>query len=352
MKKQIFILVLAFFAIGISTSFAQIASDPPTCVATALSPAVGSTYNYATTITALPGSYSGIGNYTWYITKNVNVLTGAPEAPNGPEFVASGSATYNTPTAGPGGNNLSIVWNSAALALNIPYYLVVKYSENNTLVTCTASNMKVYRIKPVNTWWLKIASASDALGTAGGVSVCAADLSKALMTENAGVGTIEYLYGQNVLFAKISSTNYTGNWTPTMRVTGLFGDQTIASFTWVNIGGTTGSGTFTAASVDANGNGTYSTSAMPSLYAGQDIAITLTLNNNHHEALADQPIALAINGIYSSGATNFKHKSNVNGPCTDATDFEDTVNKVINARPGVNQVAPSTFAVPNPPIQP
>jgi len=351
MKKQIFILVLTFFAIGISTSFAQTAFDAPTCTATALSPAVGSTYNYATTITALAGSYSGIGNYKWYITKDVNIITGAPVA-SGTEFVASGAATYNTVTAGPGGNNINIVWNSAALALNIPYYLVVRYSENNTSVTCTASNMKVYRIKPVNTWWLKIASASDALGAAGGVSVCAADISKALMTENAGVGTIEYLYGQNVLFAKISSTNYTGNWTPTMRVTGLVGDQTIASFTWVNIGGTTGSGTFTAASVDANGNGTYSTSAMPSLYAGQDIAITLTLNNNHHEALADQQIALAINGIYSSGATNFKHKSDVNGTCTDATDFEDTVTKVINARPGVNQVAPSTFVVPNPAIQP
>ena len=202
MKKQIFILVLTFFAIGISTSFAQTAFDAPTCTATALSPAVGSTYNYATTITALAGSYSGIGNYKWYITKDVNIITGAPVA-SGTEFVASGAATYNTVTAGPGGNNINIVWNSAALALNIPYYLVVRYSENNTSVTCTASNMKVYRIKPVNTWWLKIASASDALGAAGGVSVCAADISKALMTENAGVGTIEYLYGQNVLLSLI-----------------------------------------------------------------------------------------------------------------------------------------------------
>ena len=348
MKKQIFILVLAFFAIGISTSFAQLASNPPTCVATALSPAVGQTYNYATTITAT-SSYSGIGSYKWYVTKNANLITGAPEAP-GTEFVASGAATYNTATAGPGGNNLSIVWNSAALALDIPYYLVVRYSENNTSVTCTASNMKVYRIKPVNTWWLKIASASDAAGTAGGISVCAADLSQALMTETAGVGTVEYLYGQNVLFAKISSTNYTGNWTPTIRVTGLVGDQTIASFTWINVGGTTGSGTFTEATVDVNKNGTYSTTAMPSLYAGQDIAVVLTINNNHHEALADQTIALAIDGVYTSGASNFNDKSDVNGACSNSLPFEDTVDKKINARPGVNQVAPSTFATPNPPI--
>jgi len=333
---------MALIAISFSTAYGQNGpSDAPICVATALTPAAGQSYNYAATIPALAGSYDGTGNFKWYVTKDVNLLTGAVVANNAGEIIASGAGSYNANVAG--GSNIDIIWTSAALAAAVPYYLVVRYEEPNEsgASTCTSMNMKVYRIMPINTFWLKIESVADAIGTAGGVYQCAADITGAVMSEPAG--TVEYTYGQNVLYVKITASGYVGNWTPTLQLTGAVLDQSIGSagITWKS---GAASGTFTSGAI----NGVYTSSApMPSTMAGTEIIVTIPIDNNHHEALADQTIAVAIDGSYVGGSTTFNDKSNVNGPCTDALAYEDTVDKIIKARPGVNPVGPNTF-VPAP----
>lgn len=349
MKKQLLFIILAFFAM--SQSFGQnTAFDPPTCVATALSPAPGEKYTYQVTISGPTGAFDGDGNYKWYVTDNVDLLLNSAIINNdGSIFTASGGGSYNLATGGT--NTIDIVWTSAALATAKPYYLVIRYQEaNGTSGTpsCEAMNMKVYRIVPINTFWLRIESVADATGTAGGSIQCAAEVSKAVITEPAG--TVEYTYGQNVLYVKVSASGYVGNWIPTLRLSGLVENQSIGSagITWTS-GGL--SGTFTGAA-GPFGNGDYtSNNPMPSTIAvtpavtGSEIIITIPIDNNLHEALADQTIKVAIDGYFEDAlkTAKFKDKSNVNGACSDASDFEDTVDKIIKARPTVAPVAPNTF---------
>jgi len=338
MKKQIFILIMALIAISFSTAYGQTAFDPPTCTATALTPAAGEKYNYAATITG--AGYDGTGNFTWYVTQDVNLLTGAV-IPNNAAIIATGAGSYNTAIAS--ADNIDIIWTSAALADGNPYYLAVKYEQANSTGSCSAMNMKVYRVVPINTFWLRIESVADASGTAGGVEQCAAAVTGATMTEPAG--TVEYTYGENVLYVKISATGYVGNWTPTLRITGAVDDQAIGAsgITWTSGGA---NGIFTGGGAFGNGDYT-SNNPMPSTMAvapaitGTEIIVTIPLANNHHEALADQTISVAIDGFYANGATVFNDKSDVNSACSDALAFEDTVNKIIKARPGITATDPT-----------
>jgi hypothetical protein len=346
MKKQILFLLVALFAVTAAFAQSGTPSDAPTCVATALTPAAGEKYNYAATISG-PG-FDGAGNFTWYVTQDVNLLTGAVVANDGTEIIASGAGMYNAPIAG--ANNIDIIWTSAALATAKPYYLVVKYEQANSTATptCTAQNLKVYRIVPMNTFWLRIENVADATGATGGDSQCAPDVIGAVVTEGA-TPTVEYTYGQSVLYVKISATGYVGDWTPTLRIAGLVNDQAIsaAGITWTSGAAT---GTFTG----SGSNGDYtSNNPMPSTMAvapattGTEIIVTIPIDNLHHEALADQTITVAIDGSYTSGATTFNDLSNVNGDCTAETAFADATDQTIKARPTVSPVAPSTF-VPEP----
>lgn len=353
MKKQIFFLMMVLFAISISTVVGQTPFDPPTCTATPMSPAPGEQYNYQVTI-AGPG-YAGMGNYRWYVTSDVNLITGAVIPNDGTIFTASGAGSYNLLAGGAG--TIDIIWTSAALAAAIPYYLVIRYEEPNSTATptCNAMNMKVYRIIPMNAFWLRIESVADALGTAGGVEQCAANVSSAIVTEGASP-TVEYLYGQNILYVKISATGYTGNWDPQLQLAGLMPDQAIGAggITWAS---GAASGTFTCAACPG-GNGIYtssnpmpSTVAVPPSITGTEIIVTIPIDNMHHQGLADQTIAVSIDGTYTSGASIFNDLSNVNGNCTPESAFADLVNKIIKARPTVNPVVPNTF-VPEPLTQP
>jgi len=345
MKKQLLILIVALFAISFSTAYGQTASDPPTCNATALTPAPNQQYNYQVTVGG-PG-YAGTGNYRWYVTTSTNLLTGAVIANDGTMFTASGAGAYNLLVGG--GGTIDITWTSAALATGVPYYLVIRYEETNSTATpsCDAMNLKVYRIVPMNTFWLKIESVADAAGTAGGVEQCAANITGAVMTEPAG--TVEYTYGENVLYVKITASGYVGDWTPTLRITGAVNDQAIGAAGIIWTSGAV-SGIFTGGA-GPFGNGDYtSNNPMPSTLAGSEIIVSIPIANNHHQGIADQTIAVAIDGNYVVGATTYLHKSDVNGNCSDATAFEDTVNKIIRARPGITSVAPAF--VPEPLTQP
>ena len=344
MKKQLLILIVALFALSVSSVYAQTASDPPTCTATALNPIPGQQYTYQVAISGT--GYAGSGNYRWYVTENPDLIAGAvsPIPNDGTKFTASGAGAYNLTTGG--GNTINVTWTSAALATGTPYYLVIRYQESNTSASpaCNAMNIKVYRIVPINTFWLKIESVADAAGTAGGVQQCAADVSSAIVTEPAG--TVQYIYGQNVLYVKITASGYTGDWTPTLRISGAVDNQAIgaAGITWTS--GAT-SGTFSCSGTCTYGNGDYTSNiAMPSTLAGTSIIVSIPIDNNQHQGLSDQTLAVAIDGYYTSGVTQFRHKSDVNGPCTNATPFEDTVNKIIKARPTVTSVSPTFVSDP------
>lgn len=333
MKKQLLFLVLALFSI---TSFAQNTPyDPPTCTGSASQPAVGVDYNYEVSIPN-DGGYTGNGNFTWYVTQNVNLLDPlAPIANNSGEFVASGAGAYNSPI--PGADIITISWTSVALANGQPYYLVVIYDE---ATVCTTNNVKVYRIIPQNTFWLRV----DNITT----EQCAAAVVSATITDTGNPGSVTYVYGTNTLTTKLTASGYTGLFDPQVRISGLLGDQAITSVTWAAAAPSTATGTFTGALAAGVWTSTSSDTQMPSLGAGQEITVTIILDNVHYETLADQPINIAFDGSYTSGSTTFNDLSNVNGDCTPEIAWADQVNQTISARPTISPVTPAAFVPKNP----
>ena len=85
MKKQLLVFVsivfLALFA-GFSNVNAQ-------CVGNGFNPSAGTPYQYVVTVPGGTG-YAGAGTYNWYITQDVNLLTGL--------------------IVGPGPNTFSVCW--------------------------------------------------------------------------------------------------------------------------------------------------------------------------------------------------------------------------------------------------
>ncbi|HEY5138726.1 MAG TPA: hypothetical protein VIJ25_05330, partial [Methylococcales bacterium] len=123
MKKQLFLLllVLAFIA-GISNGYAQ-------CIPDALHPAAGIEYTYSATIGG-PG-YTGNNSsmWDWYITKDVNLLTGVILVP---PTMFSVNATTPYHNAATGANQILLTWTAAAVSDGGPFYLVLRYRENNS----------------------------------------------------------------------------------------------------------------------------------------------------------------------------------------------------------------------------
>lgn len=334
MKKQFLFIILAIFA-SLFTFGQNTPYDPPTCTGSASSPAVGIDYNYEVNVTT-DGGYTGSGNYTWYVTQNVNLLDPlAPITNSSGEFVASGAGSYNAPIAG--ADIITISWTSQALANGQPYYLVVKYEEASV---CTTNNVKVYRIVPQNTFWLKV----DNITT----DQCAAPVVSATITDTGNPGSVTYVYGTNTLTTTLTASGYTGLFDASIRISGLLGDQAITSVTWAAAAPSTATGTFTGTLVAGVWTSTSSDNPMPSLGAGQAITVTIVLDNLHYETLADQTIGIAFDGSYTSGATTFNDLSNVNGDCTDETAWADAVNQTISARPTIAPITPAAFVPKNP----
>ncbi len=321
MKKQILILVLAIFASV--QIFAQAPHDPPTCTGSAATPAIGVDYIYEVTIPN-DGGYTGAGTFDWYVMTQgqLNLLTGTHIANNSGEFVASGH--YDTPSAGQ--NTINITWTAAALATAQPYFLVVVYEETTV---CATNNMKVYRIEPMNTFWLAIDNVTTIQ--------CAAAVSGAVINTTTAPGEVEYIYGQNTLTFTVTASGYTGNWDAELQLGGFAADQDL-TISWSAASGATG--TFTGAAL----NGVYTSAAqLPSLATGEVITFTILVDNNHFENLAGQTIDIAIDGSFTSGGTTFNDLSDVNGVCTPESAFADAVQQTISARPTITPVNPAGF---------
>ncbi|HLO91175.1 MAG TPA: hypothetical protein VK172_08430 [Lentimicrobium sp.] len=350
MKKQLLVLVFVLFA-SVVTFAQNTPFDPPTCTPDANHPGAGQQYAYTVAVPVTPG-YTGGGTFDWWVTQDVNLLTGAVE-PNGGDFIASG--VYNTPTAGQ--TTVNITWNSSALG-NGNYYVVIRYRETNTgLAGCSPDNVKVFLVTPQNTFWLRIANALDNTGAAGGDNVCAADVSSAIIVDPLDPGEVEYLYGVTTHYVKISANGYTGSWDATLRLGALTADMEYTSVTWTS---GASNGTFTG---PAAGGDWTSATQLPSLNTwdpatstwglGQEIILTITITHNHHQGLTDLAFTMAIDGSFTLGtpAVTYDDMSNVNGDCTPETAFADVTTQTLKARPTLNPVTPASF-IPDPTTQP
>lgn len=329
MKKLLLLLFVALLA-AFATAYGQ------TCTPGPLTPAAGEAYTYKVIIGNPP--YNGAtGNFTWYVTTNVDLLstTGVVPSP-GSEIVATG--TYNA--AALGQDEIAITWSAQAVVNGVanPYYLVVKFEGNNGI--CDAMNMKVWQIVPINTFLLAI----DEMGGAGGDGTyCAAPVSSATVTPGASP-TVNYQYGVNSIYARVTASRYTGEWTPSFRIEGLDAIQTIASVVWSTDSLFTSTHTTTLA-----GNVATSTDNATAAFDGSaKIYVRIDVENNHFETLADLAIVLGVDGVITVGATTLNDVVSITD-CSDEVAFGKFTNQTIKARPTVTpDPATGPFIVKNP----
>jgi len=330
MKKQLSIFLLALIA------FMTNAYGQPNCTQGPLSPAAGEPYTYKVIIGNPP--YDGTtGSFTWYVTTNVDLLspTGVVPSP-GAEIIATG--TYNAPAVGQ--DQIIITWTAQAIVngMTNPYYLVVKFDGSNGI--CNAMNMKVWEIRPINKFLLAINSMG---GDGGNGTYCAAPVSSAIVTPGASP-TVNYQYGINTVYARITAKNYAGEWTPSFRILGLDPVQTLSNVVW-----STDSLFTTTHSTTLSGNVATSTDNATAAFDGSaKIFVKFDINNNSFETLADLPITLGVDGVITVGTTTLDDVISETD-CNTEVVFGKAVDQTIKARPTVTpDPATGPFIVKNP----
>jgi len=333
MKKQILTLIVAIIAIGFSTAYGQ------NCTPSPLAPAAGVPYNYSATISG--SGYDGAGPFTWYVTQAVNLLDATQiVVNNGGEIIASGVGAYNAPING--ADSITIVWTSQAVADGAPYYLVIKYSQANSTTnpTCSAMNMKVWEIKPINKFLLAINPFAGAIGM-GGV-YCSADITSAIVTP--GAPTVAYIYGVNTIYAEITPSFYAGPWTPSFQITGLDAIQNIVSVDW----DVAPNGTYANSTTLQGGLGYVSNSNATSAYDGSSkIYVRVTVNNNYFENLGGQTVNIGVDGIIPVVTGSPLADVISDADCNPEIPFGKNANLTINPRPTITG-NPTPFITKNP----
>lgn len=335
MKKQILFLVCFFLA-----AFASVTKSYGQCVtADALHPTIGVGYDYTVTISGTTGATAS--NYTFFVTQDVD-LTSASLAilpATGATAVFSvtsgtGYAAYNT---GGVDAKIGITWLSTAFVSTNPYYLVVKYTETSSVAngSCSVENMRVWRIKPVNSFILAMAG-SDVTGDITKANTCPADITTAVITDNGTTATVAYNYGTSSLFYKVTASGSTSTWTPAIQLPALSGSQTYASADWAIPSATPTWNSFGSVAAGA-GNYTYSASTAPVSVGGSDIIIRVVINNVTYETLSIQPIVVKVDGQMPGGIDNVKASD-----CSVEPAWTETGTFTVNPRPAVNDAISDT----------
>jgi hypothetical protein len=346
MKKQHFLLILllAFFA-GISDGYGQCTGGP-------LTPAVGVEYDYIATISGLGYDGAGGSAYDWYVTQNVNVILAGPILAPGLMFTVGATTPYHN--GGTGLNHILLTWTDAALADGNPFYLVLRYREDNSTAnpTCGAENIRVWEIDPMNTFLLAfeggMLSGGNYVATPNSFT-CPADVTAALVTVGAP-STLELTYGENAIYYVATASGYAGEWRPSIRIPVLQTSQTYVKVEWTeDMTGTAGWVDMAAATTGAAQDlVTPLDVTATSSIAGTPILIRVRLLNNQWQTLGDQSITLAVDGYLPPDWTE---SDIIGGSGTDACDplveFGRTANYTIKARPTITG-NPAALGLTNP----
>ena len=336
MKKLLVVAIIVFIA-SINVVEAQSCTPGP------LRPGVTVPYTYAVSISALNG-YTDSGNFSWYVTTNPNIILGAEIPSTGSVITIGSGLTYGKTSLASGQKSIIITWSPDAIALAAinPYYLVVKYGQNNG--TCSASNIKVWKISPFNNFLLAIEAVDNAGAASTGV-YCAPDITGIIINPTDDKAT--YSYGENTFYSKVTASNIVGEWTPSVKIPTLNTGQTIKELGW----STTISGTYTAFPDAANSTGGEFTSSVKATVAADGslpIYIKLIISNGTYEGSSDQNVNIAVDGIYSTELLKDVKSST---DCSEETAFGKMVTQTIKARPEIvtNTPSGSPLVVPTAP---
>jgi hypothetical protein len=354
MKKQILILVLALFVIGLSQSVAQI-NLPPTplgdCIdlENPLTPVAGQPYTYSVDVPTPPGTKT----YHWLVTQDIQFiqngnLTATPEQFGTSAILASGSGHYNTPTVD--ANSVELTWQSFILNPG-EFVFVVIYVENED--DCTTNNLKVYRIEPLHAFTLDIANVDFAAGSLGDddLDQCADDVHSAHFDPAFGDnGGVVYDYGTNTLYYVVAAANFSGGYQLSVQFTGLQqatpqGVQgQSAMIYWDNV--LDGEGN-SSGPIDHTNNGetlilgVVQAQNSPVGQDGEMLYIKIVISHNSFEAannMDSYAYSFAIDGVLVDGDNNplaYDDFGDIHHATCTQDPFHDVANQVLKARPTI-----------------
>lgn len=353
MKKHLFILILAVFAINLAWGQAVHNTNPNalTCTDDALHPIAGKPYAYTVDVSANAG-----GDYQWWATQQTTFIqNGAPNL-TGALTVTTSQLLYASPGYGASGSSYStqtITWSSEILAATIsgtatgsqnPTFVAVMYDNAGTIC---ANNFKAYQIDPRNGFTVDIfpiqitGSVTQTLTTAGATaSSCVGDVASVTWSGS----QMLYDYGTATATFEVVAANFSGGFVPSFNVV-LNAAQTavvewsytsdFASVEWTSAATAAGGGVVTS-TVSA-------TTTVSDTSQGVSIYARLIISNNTFEALqADtRTLTLAVNAVNSVSQSDV-----VNTDCTLVQSFEDIANYELLPRPTLVPNTPTGGFVP------
>ncbi len=339
MKKQLFLIVLLAFFAGITSVNAQCV------VGNGFSPSAGNTYMYRVAIAPGMGYDTLAGTFDWYVTQNVNLLDpGIIPATNVNFTVEPGGSSYNA--SGATENKLALKWTTAANGQT--FYLVLKYTGNNTTVTpsCQAENIRVWQIKPNNTtnFLLAVYGADGNGNIFPNAYQCAEPIASAIVTPGT-TPTVTYTYGTNTLLYRVVAKGTLGSWTPSIQIPALaaLNGQKYAEVQWSNdMTGATGWTNFDlpTSPFGTSAGGQYSSAITASISDsanGTPILVKVSIVNTRYQTLADMPVQIGIDGMLPSGLSDIWGTGfSPNLECDQASPFAKTATYTIKARPTIN----------------
>ncbi|MFK8265513.1 hypothetical protein [Capnocytophaga cynodegmi] len=339
MRKLILSMALAILSVG---AYAQ-GTPVNNCTPTPNKPQIGNTYSYQVNINGgtSPNHYNGNGVYQWYVTQNQSdLLNGAINANNN-FFTIKGGSTYNSTETTGTTNNIQLEWKSDALMETNPFFLVLKYSEDNSV--CKGHNIKVMRITPLNNFKIDITPVKDLAGNVftnpTKAEICSSEITSASIINN----KVKYVYGETKLYYKVSMTGFTGNWKPTINIPQLQGltsnntDTDYIARKYKSIKWNVGAGGAFEDFAPVADNGNSQTIVSASTTDKNEFILEITIENGTYEGLNNEIIEVATKGqmVLADGSLGAR---DVDDNCDEITNETNNrkANQIILARPTIS----------------
>lgn len=316
MKKQILILIVAIFALGFSSAYAQLVPRAVTCLTSdALHPIAGSPYTYEVTVP----TPAGTKEYTWFVTQdkhfiNAGVLTANREVLPTSTLIGATGTGYNDPATGAA--TVSITWKSFVYDPLAPVFVVIQVKNTaSTTDACVSQNMKVYKIVPQNAFTLDIANlqagatpdVAGALVAGYGTNLdkCIHDIVDAQYDATAPEGVI-YDFGVDYMFYEVVAANFSTSWKPTFTLAGVDVEE-VVTVEWATDKAFTTPHVMTLAAGIWSSADVYTVVAAGGFVgpAGESIYVRVKLDHSttvNYEGLADELVTLAVDGITNLAA--------------------------------------------------
>lgn len=305
----------------------------PNCPDTPLHPMAGKSYTYAVTVSS---PYTTPQSYDWYVTDSPGFIAGSNLittniTPNSKEYIDAGAGYHNTAT---GTNSISIKWTGKAVlsSKTKPWFLVIHYKGTNG-TNCEAMNIRAYKIEPYIAFTLDLTNVniSADLGLDGSNQAVAHHLcAKDIVSVSYDGTKMVYDYGENELFFKVVAANFSGNWKPSVKVSGLAESQSVGAVEWSKTLTFAGTNPFTK-----NGDLWSPANKIPApagnlAEGGDAIYLRVVVRNNNYEGTLDTPVALAIDGVTDDGYEDVHYAD-----CLTDGYSNDVATQIIKARPAI-----------------